>query len=85
MAPLHFNVQEHVVPCQYIREYPGATMNDQQDTLQLHVIQYKPKDRSEDRPGAVTIIGAHANAFPKVSSTVRAYSSTQLLKDIGTV
>jgi len=69
IAPLHFSVKEHTVPCQYIREYPGATLSDQEDTLKLHVKQYKPKDQSQDRPGAVTIIGAHANAFPKVGFT----------------
>ena len=67
MSPLHFNVQEHAVPCQYIREYPGALLHDQEDTLHLHVKQYQPKDQSHKQPGAVTIIGTHANAFPKVS------------------
>lgn len=67
MSPVHFNVVEHVLPCQYIREYPGATLDDQEDTLHLHIKQYKPKDQYSLKPGAVTIIGAQANAFPKVS------------------
>ena len=66
MGPFYFHVKEHILPCQHIREYPGATLNDQEDILKLHVKQYKPKDPSQDQPGAVTIIGAHANAFPKV-------------------
>jgi len=60
MSPLHFNVIEHVLPCQYIREYPGTTLDNQEDTLHLHIKPYKPKDQSH------TIIGGHANGFPKV-------------------
>lgn len=67
MSALHFIVKEHVLPCQYVREYPGATLDDQEDTLHLHIKQYKPKDPSHSQPGAATIIGAHANGFPKVS------------------
>ncbi len=70
MSPLHFIVEEHILPCQYIREYPGATLDDQEDTLYLHIKQYKPKDQSHSQPGAVTIIGAHANGFPKVGLIV---------------
>lgn len=61
-----FKVKEHVLPCQYIREYPGATLHDQEDPLELHINQYTPLDKSAHRPGALTIIGAHANGFPKV-------------------
>ena len=60
-----FRVQQHTVPCQYIREYPGATLESQEDDLFLHVKQYIPLDPSHAQPGAVTIIGAHANGFPK--------------------
>lgn len=61
-----FEVKEHVIPCQYIREYPGATLENQEDTLQLHMKQYTPLDKSNLKPGAITIIAAHANGFPKV-------------------
>lgn len=61
-----FLVQTHVVPCQHIREYPAATSEDQEATLWLHVKQYTPQDESNLQPGAITIIGAHANGFPKV-------------------
>ncbi|KAL6718019.1 hypothetical protein ACLMJK_004104 [Lecanora helva] len=64
MPPLHFDVKEHVIPCQYIREYAGATLNDQEDTLQLHIKQYVPKEQAHG-PRPVTIVGAHANGFPK--------------------
>ena len=59
-----FKVKEHITPAQYIREYPGATFENQEDELRLHVKQYIPQD-SQESPSAVTVIGAHANAFPK--------------------
>ena len=65
MSSSIFKVQEHTVPCQYIREYPGATLESQEDDLLLHVKQYIPLDPSHSQPGAITIIGAHANGFPK--------------------
>lgn len=60
-----FNVTEHFLPCQYIREYPGATLHNQEDDLKIHIKQYTPQDDSAVQPGAVTIVGAHANGFPK--------------------
>ncbi|KAI9932915.1 hypothetical protein ASPWEDRAFT_102265 [Aspergillus wentii DTO 134E9] len=60
-----FRIVEHVVPCQHIREYPAATANEQEDTLHLAVKQYIPLDNPNPQPGDVTIIGAHANGFPK--------------------
>ena len=62
-----FNLQEHVIPCQHIREYPDATSGDQEAELKLCVKQYTPWDQIEaSTSNAVTIIAAHANAFPKV-------------------
>ena len=69
MATRFFEIKSHVLPCQYIREYPGATLDDQEDTLQLHIKQYVPREQADVPSGAVTIIGAHANGFPKVSLT----------------
>ncbi len=60
-----FTVREHIVPGQHIREYPGATLHHQEDELKLHIKQYIPNDDSASQPGAVTIIGGHANGFPK--------------------
>ncbi|KAK2834905.1 hypothetical protein FQN49_006799 [Arthroderma sp. PD_2] len=60
-----FQVVEHVVPCQHIREYPQATATEQEETLNLAVKQYIPYDNPNPQPGDVTIIGAHANGFPK--------------------
>ena len=66
MSTSPFHIREHTLPCQYIREYPGATLNDQEDDLELHVKQYTPKGTIDLPKGAITIIGAHANGFPKV-------------------
>ncbi len=60
-----FRVVEHQIPTQHIREYTQATANTQEDQLFLHVKQYVPDSNPRPRPGDVTIIGAHANAFPK--------------------
>lgn len=65
MTSSPFTVKEHVVPAQHIREYPGATLEDQEAALSLHVKQYTPKGKQGIKPGAVTVIGAHANGFPK--------------------
>lgn len=61
-----FHIVEHVVPGQYIREYPQATSTSQEETLYLAVKQYIPLDNQNPQPGDVTIIAAHANGFPKV-------------------
>jgi pimeloyl-ACP methyl ester carboxylesterase len=60
-----FHIIEHVVPCQHIRDYPHAVLDDQETVLNLHVKQYIPVDNPDPQPGDVTIIGAHANGFPK--------------------
>ena len=60
-----FHTVEHVVPCQHIREYPHAVLDAQETVLHLHVKQYIPIDNPNPQPGDVTIVGAHANGFPK--------------------
>ncbi|KAI0876756.1 Alpha/beta hydrolase family-domain-containing protein [Hypoxylon argillaceum] len=65
MSSFPFHIKEHVVPCQHIREWPRGTANSQEDVLHLHVKQYTPKDNPAPQPGDVTILGAHANGFPK--------------------
>lgn len=66
MSSSLFRVEEHVVPCQHIRHYPRATMSDREEVLHLAVKQYTPLDNPDPKPGDVTVIGAHANGFPKV-------------------
>jgi hypothetical protein len=63
-----FQIKEHKVECQHIREYPRALANSQEDVLHLAVKQYIPLDNPHPQPGDLTIIGAHANGFPKVLS-----------------
>lgn len=67
MSSQFFRIKEHVLPCQYIREYPGATLCDQDEMLQLHVKQYVPWNGASIGANAITIIAAHANGFPKVN------------------
>ncbi|KAJ5899108.1 hypothetical protein N7495_003852 [Penicillium taxi] len=65
MSSSPFRILEHVVPCQHLREYPGATAEDQEQPLHLAVKQYIPLDNPNPKPGDVTILAAHANGFPK--------------------
>lgn len=66
MGPPIFQIKEHVVESQHIREYPRATAQSQEDILHLAVKQYVPLDNPNPQEGDITIIGAHANGFPKV-------------------
>ncbi|KAH8808418.1 prolyl aminopeptidase-like protein [Xylogone sp. PMI_703] len=65
MAPAVFQIKEHVLECQHIREYPRATAHSQEDVLHLAIKQYIPLDNLDPKEGDITIIGAHANGFPK--------------------
>jgi hypothetical protein len=60
-----FRVIKHSVNAQHIREYPAATAGRQEDVLQLAVKQYVPLSHPDPQPGDLSIIGAHANGFPK--------------------
>lgn len=64
-----FNITEHVVDCQHIREYARAT-RDSNDALKIAVKQYTPKSNPNPQPGDVTIIGATSVGSPKVSRDV---------------
>ena len=61
-----FDIVEHDIPASHIREYARATSESQEDVLRLHVKQYVPKDNPNPDKGDITVIGAHANGFPKV-------------------
>ena len=64
-----FNIIEHSIPGQHIREYPKGTKHRQEDTLQLCVKQYVPANISEvEADHGLTIIGVPGNGFPKVMS-----------------
>ncbi|KAI9738969.1 MAG: hypothetical protein M1818_005283 [Claussenomyces sp. TS43310] len=60
-----FHVKEHIISASHIREYARATSQSQEQVLQLAVKQYIPKDNPDPGYGDVTIIGGHANGFPK--------------------
>lgn len=55
------------MPASHIREYPRSTAEDQEEVLYLAIKQYTPLDAKFEDEGDVTIIGAHANGFPKVA------------------
>ncbi|KAL8793499.1 MAG: hypothetical protein Q9195_003872 [Heterodermia aff. obscurata] len=65
MSSKFFAVKAHILPGQYIREYPGATLDSQEDDLSLHIKQYTPLERELNCSERITVIGTHANGFPK--------------------
>jgi hypothetical protein len=66
MANGRFRIQEHTLPASHIRDYPRGTADDQEAVLHLAIKQYIPLDSTREDEGDVTLIGAHANGFPKV-------------------
>ncbi|OHE94272.1 hypothetical protein CORC01_10432 [Colletotrichum orchidophilum] len=60
-----FHIKEHVLNAAHVRETPRSLSRSQDDVLKLAVKEYIPKDNPNPQPGDVTIIGAHANGFPK--------------------
>ncbi|KAL8306009.1 hypothetical protein RB597_003361 [Gaeumannomyces tritici] len=60
-----FEIKEHIIDASHIREYPRATAHSQEEVLKVAVKQYIPKSNPNPQPGDVTIIGVHANGFPK--------------------
>jgi len=65
-----FKIKEHILEAQHIREYAKATSVSQEDVLHLSIKQYIPLDNPNPKEGDLTIIGAHANGFPKVTSLI---------------
>ncbi|TQV98174.1 toxin biosynthesis protein [Cordyceps javanica] len=65
MASSVFDIKEHVIPGEHTREYARAKANSQEETLSIQVKQYTPKGNGAPRKGDLSIIGAHANGFPK--------------------
>ena len=61
-----FKIQEHTIPTAHIREYPRALAGDQEEELKLAIKQYTPRESAGKDDQGVTVIGAHANGFPKV-------------------
>ncbi|KAL8392200.1 hypothetical protein RB595_002406 [Gaeumannomyces hyphopodioides] len=65
MSSQVFEIKEHIIDASHIREYPRATAHSQEEVLKVAVKQYIPKSNPNPQPGDVTVIGAHANGFPK--------------------
>ncbi|KAF2496028.1 hypothetical protein BU16DRAFT_617537 [Lophium mytilinum] len=65
MSTSLFRIDEHILPGQHIRGYARATVHEQEEVLHIAIKQYTPLDNPHPKPGDITIIGAHANGFPK--------------------
>ncbi len=63
---LIFNIKEHTIPASHTREFARATSLSQEEGLVQHVKQYIPRDNPNPKKGDISIVGAHANGFPKV-------------------
>ncbi|KAI4162017.1 MAG: hypothetical protein LQ342_004329 [Letrouitia transgressa] len=59
-----FQVDEHAIKGQHIRQYPGGS-RDQETALELRLKQYSPLDNLKPKPGDATIIVAHGAGFIK--------------------
>ncbi|EDU40384.1 conserved hypothetical protein [Pyrenophora tritici-repentis Pt-1C-BFP] len=60
-----FRIDEHKIEASHIRSFSRATATQQEEVLHLAVKQYTPLNNTSPKPGDITIIAAHANAFPK--------------------
>lgn len=61
MSTSLFQVTEHVISCQYIREYPHAQKFDE-NPLRLAIKEYPPlRNGGESLAGSITFIATHAN------------------------
>ena len=69
MSSQHFKITHHTIPASRIRQSPLATISGREESLYLAVNQYTPLSNLEPQEGDVTVIGAHANGFPKVYLT----------------
>ena len=65
MSSSLFRCDTHVVTGQHIRGYPRTLAGKQENVVYLQVKQYTPLNNLSPRPGDLTILGAHSNAFPK--------------------
>ncbi|KAL9051331.1 MAG: hypothetical protein Q9162_006085 [Coniocarpon cinnabarinum] len=60
-----FEVQTHYLDSSYIRQYPRALSDGQEDALKIAIKQYTPKRHATSKPQDITIIAAHANGVGK--------------------
>ncbi|KAB8211982.1 alpha/beta-hydrolase [Aspergillus parasiticus] len=59
-----FQITEHVIDGQHIREYPRATATPD-ILLKLCIKEYKPLNNLDPQPGDVTIVAIHGTGYPK--------------------
>lgn len=63
-----FDIKEHTIDAQHIRELPDAIAIDEthpEAALQLHVKQYVPRNNPRPQAGDLTILAFHANGYCK--------------------
>ena len=65
MSSEFFTVEEHIVPCQHIREGFMTTSPDDPG-WRMQVKQYTPRNNPSPKEGDITILSSHANGFPVV-------------------
>ncbi len=70
MSSQYFRLDEHKLEASHIRSFPRATSTHQNEILHLAIKQYTPLNNHNPQDGDITIIAAHANAFPKVCSSI---------------
>ena len=61
-----FQIVEHAIPGQHIRDYPHGTRDSQEVVLSLAIKQYIPLNNHSPQKGDVTIIAAGGSGMPKV-------------------
>jgi hypothetical protein len=66
MSSQYFRLDEHKIEASHIRGFPRSTSTHENEVLHLAIKQYTPLNNPNPQDGDITIIGAHANAFPKV-------------------
>jgi hypothetical protein len=66
MSSEYYRIDEHVIDASHIRGFARTTSTTQDEVLHLAIKQYTPLNNPKPKPGDLTIIAAHANAFPKV-------------------
>jgi len=65
MSSKHFRIDQHKLEASHIRGFSRSTSTTQEEVLHLSIKQYTPLTNPTPKPGDITIIAAHANAFPK--------------------
>ena len=81
MSTEYFRIDEHTLDASHIRGFPRTTSTHQTEVLQLAIKQYTPLNNSNPQPGDITIIAAHANAFPKVTNSSNIMIDRSIIMD----